>query len=157
MIAGHGERFGVDKWVAVIITAVSGALVAMQAPINSGLGKAVGTFAAASVSFAIGTVLLVLIALTVGGGFGDVGEIRTLEWQYLIGGALGAAYVTTVLVTVRDLGAGGVTAATIAGQLSMSVALDRAGVLGLPEKAVTVPRVVGVLLLAAGVYLIVRD
>ena len=156
-MARRGERFAVDKWVAVIITAVSGALVAMQAPINSGLGKAVGTFAAASVSFAIGTVLLVFIALTVGGGFGDVGEIRTLEWQYLVGGALGAAYVTTVLVTVRDLGAGGVTAATIAGQLSMSVALDRAGVLGLPEKAVTVPRVLGVLLLAAGVYLIVRD
>jgi uncharacterized membrane protein YdcZ (DUF606 family) len=50
-----------------------------------------------------------------------------------------------------------VTAATIAGQLSMSVALDRAGVLGLPEKAVTIPRVLGILLLAAGVYLIVRD
>ena len=30
------------------------ALIALQAPINSGLGKAVGTFAAAVVSFAIG-------------------------------------------------------------------------------------------------------
>ena len=146
-----------DKWVAVIITAVAGALVAMQAPINSGLGKAVGTFAAASLSFAIGTTLLVLITVTAGGGFGDVGEIRHLDWHWLIGGALGAAYVTTVLVTVRDLGAGGVTAATIAGQLSMSVALDRAGILGLPERALTIPRVIGILLLAAGVYLIVRD
>ena len=146
-----------DKWVAVIITAAAGALVALQAPINSGLGKAVGTFAAASVSFAIGTTLLVLITVTVGGGFGDIGAIRSLEWQYLLGGALGAAYVTTVLVSVRELGAGGVTAATIAGQLSMSVALDRAGALGLPEKAITVPRVLGILLLAAGVYLIVRD
>lgn len=146
-----------DKWIAVPITAAAGALVAMQAPINSGLGKNVGTFAAATISFAIGTVLLLGICVTIGGGFGDVGQIRDLNWYYLTGGALGAAYVTTVLVSVRELGAGGVTAATIAGQLSMSVVLDRAGVLGLPEKAVTLPRVIGVLLLAAGVFLIVRD
>lgn len=146
-----------DKWVAVPITALAGGLVAMQAPINSGLGKSIGTFAAATLSFAIGTTVLLAICVTVGGGLGDVGEARHLQWYYLTGGALGAIYVTTVLVSVRDLGAGGVTAATIAGQLSMSVVLDRAGVLGLPERAVTLPRVIGVLLLAAGVFLIVRD
>lgn len=146
-----------DKWVAVPITAVAGALVALQAPINSHLGKSVGTFAAATVSFAIGTLVLLAITVTVGGGLGDVPEARHLDWYWLTGGVLGAAYVTTVLVTVRELGAGGVTAATIAGQLTMSVAVDRAGILGLPEKAVTLPRVIGVLLLAAGVYLIVRD
>ena len=41
-----------------------------------------------------------------------------MRWYYLIGGLLGAAYVTTVLLTVRTLGAGGVTAATVAGQLT---------------------------------------
>ena len=146
-----------DKWAAVPLTAAAGSLVALQAPINSHLGKNIGTFAAATVSFAIGTMLLFGIAITIGGGFGDVGEIRHLNWYWLTGGALGAIYVTTVLVTVRELGAGGVTAATIAGQLTMSVAADRAGILGLPEKAITAPRVIGVLLLAAGVFLIVRD
>jgi transporter family-2 protein len=128
----------------------------MQAPINSGLGKNVGTFAAATISFAVGTLVLFGICLAVGGGFGDVGNFRQLPWYYLTGGALGAAYVTTALVTVRELGAGGLTAAVITGQLTMSVLLDRAGILGLPEKAVSVPRVIGVLLLAAGVFLIVR-
>jgi len=146
-----------DKWVAVPLTALAGSLVALQAPINSGLGKSVGTFAAATISFTTGTILLFGIAITVGGGFGDAGEIRHLDWYYLLGGVLGAAYVTTVLVTVRELGAGGVTAATIAGQLTMSVLADRAGILGLPEKAISAPRVIGVLLLAAGVFLIVRD
>jgi bacterial/archaeal transporter family-2 protein len=147
----------VDKWVALPLTAVAGALVAMQAPINSGLGRAVGTFAASTISFAVGTVILALICVTVGGGFGDVGHVRDLHWYYLVGGALGAVYVTTVLVTVRELGAGGVTATTIAGQLTMAVALDRLGILGLPERPLAIPRIIGVLLLAAGVYLIVRD
>ena len=129
----------------------------MQAPINSGLGKNVGTFAAATISFAVGTLVLFTICVAVGGGFGDVGSARNLPWYYLTGGALGAVYVTTALVTVRELGAGGVTAAVITGQLTMSVVLDRAGVLGLPEKAVSLPRVAGVLLLAAGLFLIVRE
>lgn len=145
-----------DKWLPVCATVVAGGLVAMQAPINSTLGKSVGTFAAASMSFAIGLVVLVAITL-VAGGFGDVGEAADLRWYYLTGGLLGAAYVTTVLVSVRTLGAGGVTAATIAGQLGASVLIDRAGILGLPEKALTAPRIVGIVLLAAGVFLIVRE
>jgi bacterial/archaeal transporter family-2 protein len=147
----------VAKEPALLLTVVAGGLIAMQAPINSMLGKSVGTFAAASVSFVVGTIALVLITVLIGGGFGDVGEASHLPWYYLTGGLLGAVYVTTALVAVRSLGAGGVTAATIAGQLTMSVIADRAGILGLPEKAVTLPRVIGVLLLAAGVFLIVRD
>ncbi len=146
-----------EKWLPVIATVIAGSLVALQAPINSNLGKTVGTFAAASVSFAIGLTVLVLITLVAGGGFGQVGEAADLRWHYLTGGLLGAAYVTTVLLTVRELGAGGVTAATIAGQLTMSVLIDRAGVLGLPERGLTLQRMAGIALLAAGTFLIVRE
>ncbi|HYY23579.1 MAG TPA: DMT family transporter [Thermoleophilaceae bacterium] len=145
------------RGVAVALTVVAGSLVAMQAPINSRLGKTVGTFSAASVSFAIGLAVLVAITLVVGEGFGRVSQARHLQWYYLLGGVLGAAYVSTVLVSVRTLGAGGVTAATIAGQLAMAEALDRLGILGLPQRGLTLPRVVGVALLAAGVFLVVRD
>jgi transporter family-2 protein len=65
--------------------------------------------------------------------------------------------VTTVLLSVRELGAGGVTAATIAGQLTMSVFIDRAGVLGLDERGLTPQRILGIALLAAGTFLIVRE
>ncbi len=142
--------------VAVALTAVAGGLVAMQAPINSKLGKTVGTFAAASISFIIGT--LVLVAITaLSGAEVKLGSAGNLAWYYFTGGLLGAAYVTTVLVSVRTLGAGGVTAATIAGQLSTAVALDRIGAFGLTQKPITVGRLIGVALLAAGVFLIVRE
>ena len=146
-----------EKWFPVMATVVAGGLVALQAPINSTLGKSVGTFAAASVSFAIGLAVLVTITLVAGGGFGDVSNARELRWYYLTGGLLGAAYVTTVLLTVRELGAGGVTAATIAGQLTMSVFIDRAGLLGLEDRGLTAQRLLGIALLAAGTVLIVRE
>ena len=60
-----------EKWLPVLATVVAGGLVALQAPINSTLGKSVGTFAAASVSFAIGLAVLVAITLVAGGGFGE--------------------------------------------------------------------------------------
>jgi transporter family-2 protein len=147
----------VARGVAVLLTAAVGGLIALQAPINSQLGKKVGTFQAAFVSFAIGTLLLLVIASTASGGLGRIGEARHLTWYYLMGGVLGAAYVTSVLVTVRTLGAGGVVAATIAGQLAMAVVVDQLGILGVAKQPITALRVVGLVLLAAGVWLIVRD
>ena len=144
------------KAIAVLATAAAGGLVAMQAPINSGLGKAVGSLPAATFSFVVGLCALVGITLVSGEGFGRLGEVAGLDWYWLIGGLLGAVYVTTVLISVRTLGAGGVTAATIAGQLTLSVVLDQLGVLGLAEREITPTRLVGVGLLAAGVYLIVE-
>jgi bacterial/archaeal transporter family-2 protein len=142
--------------VAVVLTAIAGGLVAMQAPVNSKLGKAAGTFAAASISFLIGTAILVAITAISGKGVSTAAASK-LPWYYFTGGLLGAAYVTTVLVSVRTLGAGGVTAATIAGQLSTAVVLDRVGAFGLPEKPISLARVIGVALLAAGVFLVVRE
>src|SRR5437763_6934528 len=95
-----GGQVGVDRGLAVVLTACVGGLIALQAPINSVLGKAVGTWQAAFVSFTIGTVVLAGIVAFASGGFGGIGEVRHVTWYYLAGGLLGAAYVTTVLVTV---------------------------------------------------------
>lgn len=145
------------RWVAVVAMMGAGGLVAMQAPINSTLGKSVGTFAAASISFAVGLAVLASIAVLFAGGFSDVGNAGDLSWYYVVGGGLlGATYVTTVLVSVRTLGAGGVTAATIAGQLTLAVIIDRLGWFGVDERGFTLQRVLGIALLALGTLLVVR-
>jgi bacterial/archaeal transporter family-2 protein len=147
----------VDRGLAVALTAACGGAIALQAPINSHLGRSVGTLPAAFLSFAIGTILLGVIAALAKGGLGTVGHARDVPLYYLTGGLLGAAYVTTVLVTVRTLGAGGVVAATIAGQLTMSVVVDHFGLLSVERQPVTALRIVGIVLLAAGVFLVVKD
>jgi bacterial/archaeal transporter family-2 protein len=144
-----------DRGLAVLIMAIVGGFIALQAPVNAGLGKITGNFAAATISFAIGTVLLAAIVAVSGraGGLTDVGHV---EWYYLLGGALGAAYVFSALVLVSEIGAGPVAAATVTGQLITSVVLDRIGFLGLEREPITAGKVVGVLLLLAGTYLVVR-
>ena len=142
---------------AVLLTALAGTLVAMQAPVNGRLRLSVGTFQAAAISFAIGLSVLVVLAAVTGGGLGAMGRLGDGPWWMLIGGLLGAAYVSSVLVTVRTLGAGAVVGATIAGQLTMSVVIDHFGWLGVARHPVTAMRVVGVVLLGLGVFLVVRD
>ena len=146
-----------DRGGAVLLTAFTGGLVALQAPINSVLGRSIGTWQAAFVSFAIGTVALAIIASLATGGLSQVAGVRDVSLVYLTGGLLGAAYVTSILVAVRALGAGGVVAATLAGQLAVSVVVDHFGLLGVAKQPITLARVAGVALLGLGTYLVVRD
>lgn len=144
-----------DRGLAVVLTAVVGGILALQAPINAGLGRATGSLAAALVSFTVGTLVLVLV-VAVSGEAGGVASTFDVRWYYLFGGVLGAIYVTMALITVRTIGAGGVAAATITGQLAVSVVIDRLGVLGLEQTPLSLSRLAGVGLLLAGTYLVVR-
>jgi transporter family-2 protein len=138
-----------------LLTAVVGGVLALQAPINAGLGRATGQLPAALISFMVGTLLLAAI-VALSGDLGGLSATFDVRWYYLIGGALGAAYVTVALIAVRSIGAGGVAAATIAGQLATAVVIDRLGILGLERTPITGSRVAGVALLFAGTYLVIR-
>jgi bacterial/archaeal transporter family-2 protein len=148
----------VSKGLAVLATVGAGGLVAAQAPVNNILSHRVGTLGAVSVNFLGGTGLVLTITFAFAGGFGGNEGAESPAWYYWVfGGLAGVGIVLTTLVTVRELGAGGVTAATIAGQLTLSVLLDRAGALGLDERAITWDKMLGIALLAAGTVLIARD
>jgi bacterial/archaeal transporter family-2 protein len=144
-----------DKGPAVVLMAAVGGLIALQAPVNAGLGRATGDVAAALINFIVGGVLLAAI-LVLSGKAAGVTETGNVEWYYLLGGVFGAAYVFTALFLVSEIGAGGVAAATITGQLVLSVVLDRLGVLGLEQTSLSAPRLLGVAMLLGGTYLIVR-
>jgi bacterial/archaeal transporter family-2 protein len=148
----------VSKEVAVLATVAAGGVVAAQAPANNVLSKHLGNFGAATVSFLVGTACVLLVTFVFAGGISVEPGSEAPAWYYwLLGGLGGVTIVVTTLITVRELGAGGVTAATIAGQLALSVVLDRLGVLGLEERAITWDKVLGIALLAAGTALIVRE
>ena len=151
-----GGDGAVSRGLAVAVGVGAGCLVGMQAPVNARLAKGVGDIQAASFSFLVGTALLLVIAAFVRGGLGSLGRVTDVPWWALVGGLLGAVYVAVALVAVRTLGASGLTAVVIVGQLAMSVAIDRFGLLGIARQPVGVSRVVGLVLLVAGVVLVVR-
>jgi bacterial/archaeal transporter family-2 protein len=146
----------VSRVLAVMLAGGAGALVGMQAPVNARLGKSVGSLQAATLSFMVGTVALLVAASVAQGGLGGFRHAGGVPWWGFIGGLLGATYVTVAILTVRTLGATGLTAAVIAGQLVISVAIDRLGLLGIARQPLALHRIVGLVLLVAGVALVVR-
>lgn len=144
-----------DRGLAILMTASAGGLIALQAPINAHLGRATGSLAAALISFGVGTIALAVIVILAGQA-GGVSSLADAGPVYLIGGLLGAVYVTCALIAVQSIGAGGVAAGTITGQLIASIVVDRLGAFGLEQTPLSVSRVAGVGLLLAGTLLIVR-
>lgn len=135
--------------------ALAGGAVAIQPALNAGLSRATGSLPAALVSFLVGALALGIIVVLIG-QLTRVGDSVEVRWYYLLGGICGAIWITTSLIAVKSLGAGGVVAATITGQLTGAVIADRLGVLGLTETPITAERLLGVALLIAGTYLVVR-
>ena len=123
-------------------------------PINARLGDSVGEIDAAFLNFVVGSVVLAL-AVVVGRSGAGLSALPGVPRRYLLGGLIGAAYVITAVTLVRTIGAGGIAAATITGQLVASVALDRAGALGLERRPLTPMRLTAIGLLAIGTYLVV--
>jgi transporter family-2 protein len=146
----------VSRGLALLLGVGAGALVGMQAPVNARLGRAVGGVQAASISFLIGTVALLVAATVAHGGLGGYAKAGGAPWWAFIGGLLGAVYVTVAILTVRTLGASSLTAVVIVGQLAISVAIDRFGLFGIARQSIGPPRIIGLVLLVIGVTLVVR-
>jgi bacterial/archaeal transporter family-2 protein len=139
--------------LAVLATLGVGALIALQPPINSELGKRTSVVAAAFITTTIAALALAALALVLG-ELGQVRKVPHIPPLYLTGGLMGAVLVSVSLVTVRTLGAGGVVAATVSGQLVVSAVLDRYGFLGLDRIGLTPARLTGFALLLAGTALV---
>lgn len=139
--------------LALIIVFFAGMALATQAPINGALGRSLGSpVGAAAVSFAVGLIVLVVLTLVTGGPQVFAKVAGTPGWQ-LLGGLLGAIYVSAVLWGVSSLGVLSAMAALILGQMGMALVLDGNGFLGLPVQALTPQRIAAVGLVAAGLVL----
>lgn len=145
-----------SRGLAVLLVAVAGCLVGMQAPVNARLGRSVGSLQAAAFSFVVGTVALLAIVALVKGGYSGYANVGKVPWWAWVGGLFGAVFVTVSILTVRTLGVSGLTATVIAGQLGIAVVIDRFGWFGIARQPIAATRIVGLLLLAAGVFLVVR-
>lgn len=138
----------------ILLALVAGATAPTQAGINARLREswAGDSITAAFVSFLVGTVVLASYLLVTRGGWPE-GMGRVPLWQWT-GGVLGAFFVTMTVLLAWRLGATAMFALIVAGQLSASLFLEHYGLLGYTVQPLSWQRVLGVVLLVAGVLLV---
>lgn len=140
------------------IAVAGGVFTALQSRINGQLGLELNSGAlAAVISFGSGLVLLILLAAILPSGRAGVTRLwrgvrgREIPWWLLIGGAGGAFTVGMQGAVVGIIGTALFTVGMVAGQTLSGLIVDRVGYGPAGVTAVTIPRVIGVVLALAAV------
>ena len=131
-----------------------GITIALQPSINGRLAQKIGTIESSCISFAVGTLLLLAVAMVYGKG--SFKALANVSWWELTGGGLGAFFVTMTIVAIPRIGTTATMAAVIGAQLTTGVLLDHFGLFGFNTIPLDSKRAFGVVLLLAGAALIVR-
>ncbi len=132
-----------------------GALLSVQAPINTMAGAKLGhPLGGAVFSFVVGT--LFLVALTILTARTEIAwaNVWSLPPWFWLGGVLGAIYITAAIVLTPQIGVGALVALAIAGQVTASLLLDHYGMLGLAAREITMGRAAGALLVVGGALMV---
>ncbi|UZJ78830.1 DMT family transporter [Fictibacillus sp. KU28468] len=143
------------KVIVLLLALFSGMGQSMQAAVNGTLGKKIGSIEGAFVSFFTGTVMLLIFMLIWGNG--SLSTVWNVPKWNLIGGVLGAIYVFIVIMAVPKIGVTSAITAVIIGQLTMSVVIDHFGWFGNEPVHFTYKRMIGLVLMFAGLYFIFSD
>jgi transporter family-2 protein len=149
----QAAQFGTFALLAV----VAGVSFVLQASVNARLraGLASPNWAAL-ISYAGGTVAMVLVLLAARDPWPPAAGIGKAPWWSWTGGLWGAVYVVIIIVLLPRLGTATVIALFVLGQMIASLAFDHFGIFGVPKHPADVARIAGALLLVAGVVLIRR-
>jgi transporter family-2 protein len=116
-------------------------------------GDRVGVLEALTFATCVQLVLSLAILLVVRLGSGGLGDaFRAPHWMWL-GGLMGLTVVFTITFAQPRIGATATIGILIAGQLVMGAVIDRFGLFGVDEIAISWQRAVGIGLLGVGAAL----
>ena len=141
--------------VFALMALLAGASFVMQQAVNADLSATLGSAAwAGFVSYLGGTLCMLALAAVTSAGIPTLATVSGSTWIAWSGGIFGAAYIAISIFLVPRIGTATFVALLVAGQMLSSLVFDNYGLLGVPQHAITVPRLLGVLLLIGAVTLI---
>jgi transporter family-2 protein len=143
-----------DKLIWIALAFVAGTFLPLQGGLNARLGKvAQSPVHASMISFIVGAIALVLYVAVSGQSVSWQG-IKTAPPYVWLGGLLGAFYVTIIVLAFPRLGPGLTFGLVIAGQMLVSVLLEHFNILVAQPHPISFMRLLGVVLVVAGVVVI---
>ena len=135
----------------------AGISVVTQQAINANLRTGLNSAAwAGVVSYLVGLVCMLAFAFVMRDTVPSISTVLRSNWWTWTGGLFGAIFIALSILLVPKLGAASFIALLVGGQMLASMTIDHYGFFGIPQHPADTSRVLGAILLVAGVVLIRR-
>ena len=135
---------------------IAGIGIPIMAAWNAGLGSRIDhPLAAVVILCAVALVIgVVLLAFT---GLPDVSNIKTVPPLYFFAGTLFVLYIASITFAAPRIGLANAVFFVLLGQLISAAMIDHFGWWGSIQSPITTKRIIGILVMAVGVYLARKD
>ena len=140
--------------VLVIIAAIGGAAIALQSQFMGLMDKNIGTRESVFITYASGGIIAALVMLAARGG--NLKAWQGVPWYALGSGVVGLVIVGTIGYTVPRMGLSKAFTTIVATQFVVAALLDHFGLLGAAVRPLELTRLLGIVVLILGVWLIMK-
>ena len=144
------------KYILRFVTLIVGALMPVQAILNTRLGKQTGgPLMGSLMSFGVGLICLFILNLAT--NYTAVAQLKpsgTSPWYIWLGGILGAIFVGYITYVNQRLGMALTFTLAVSGQIFASLVIDHYGLLGSATRTITLEKIAGAILIVTGLILI---
>ena len=137
------------KLTFAALAVVAGIAVAFQGATNQGLLKSAGIGPALVVNTVV--VLIGAVGLWLVTGAKTTFFPASASWTLYLGGVFGFIIIAAAVLVFPRLGAAYAIALMVCGQCLAAMVIDHFGLMGMERSPATLPRVIGLALVAAGV------
>ena len=138
----------------IIISLLGGVAIGLQNPLASLMGQRIGILQGAFIIHLGGALLAGGLILAVPGG--NLAAWRSVPWYALGAGALGVALVSAISFAIPRIGVAATVGLVVATQIIMAAWLDHNGLLGASVRLFDTWRLVGIVFLLLGAWLVLR-
>jgi len=135
-----------------LIMLLAGIGIPILAGLNAALGTRLGSPAAAAAILFVIAFVLTMIVLTVLGNPATLANVTSAPKHLFVAGFFVAFYVLSITYVAPHFGVGNAVFFVLLGQLISAAAIDHFGLFGAPVSPLSMTRMGGIALMAAGVF-----
>ena len=139
-----------------LLMLVAGLGIPIMAALNGGLGTKLQSPAlATSILFIVGSVIS-LSYLFISGGIPKFSPVEPVPVYFYFGGFFVIFYILSITWVAPKFGVGNAVSFVLLGQLISMAIIDHYSLLGAPQNSISIQRLIGLVFMATGVFLVVR-
>lgn len=143
-----------NNYIYIILAVLSGTGLAVQIGLNTTLAKVTSPLWTGFVVFATGALVMGMALIFTRSSIPDPNIVRQAPSYVWLTGLCGSLYVFTSIIASPRIGAGTLVIVVTVSKIIVSLYLDHCGFEGLPIHTLNAPRIMGMLLLIAGMLVV---